>query len=150
MLCLEYFCGVHRVECQTFQPKVSCDTQKIPVMCLELLRPLQKLYSLETTNLEWSLEKYHRLPCLVAFSAGRGPLFLQSRNGAVQKGHPSSNNRILNKHTSSLILSGIILRYVPWSDWIPVAYSSSSNSNAFFIGYIAFTVLLPNSPNNIS
>lgn len=51
MSCLEYFSGSPQDKLQTFKYKVSYDTQKIHIVCQEFLRLLQKLHSLETTNL---------------------------------------------------------------------------------------------------
>ena len=68
-------------------------------MCLEFLRSLQRLISLETTNLGWNLEKYHWLPTA-------SWLYLKVKahsycKETIQTSYPSSNNIILNKLTSS-------------------------------------------------
>lgn len=67
-------------------------------MCLEFLRSLQRLISLETTNLGWSLEKYHWLPPALWFHLKVGAH--SSWKGTIQMSYPSSHNRILNKFTS--------------------------------------------------
>lgn len=104
MPCLEYFSERPQDGLQAFKQKVSCVTQKIPIICLKFVTSVQKLHSLEITNLGWSLEKYYWLPTAwyLSLQVGAHP----SNNEAIQKSPPSSNNRIWIKTPAPLPRDG--------------------------------------------